>query len=136
MKKLLLLLVCVFGVMSIPYKSLVINAYAAQGETKTEISIPDTIKAKSAKYKVDSQLANAIIFCESSNNPEAVGNLSKVGKDIGLMQINSYFHEKAAKELGLDIYQLEGNVEYGFRLLSKEGTRPWASSKKCWSKLI
>lgn len=55
-------------------------------------------------------------------------------KDVGVMQINEYYHLKTAKALGLDIYTVEGNVAYARYLYEKEGTAPWISSKPCWGK--
>ena len=52
--------------------------------------------------------------------------------DIGVMQINDYFHEQKALELGLNIYDNEDNIAYGALLMSKQGLSPWSSSKKCW----
>lgn len=84
------------------------------------------------KYNQDETLARRIIKCESSNNAHATGTRAVVGQDIGYWQINSYFHEKPALKMGYDIYNWEDNLEYGFILLSNEGTRPWNASKYCW----
>lgn len=53
--------------------------------------------------------------------------------DIGLMQINERYHGETAKKLGLDIYKVDGNVEYAKYLYKKFGTQPWSASSKCWS---
>lgn len=84
------------------------------------------------KYNQDETLARRIIKCESSNNAHATGTRAVVGQDIGYWQINSYFHEKPALKMGYDIYNWEDNLEYGFILLSNEGTRPWNASRYCW----
>ena len=55
-------------------------------------------------------------------------------QDIGVMQVNEYFHGTTAEKLGIDIYSIEGNVAYARYLYEKDGTIPWASSAKCWSK--
>jgi len=52
--------------------------------------------------------------------------------DVGVMQINEYYHIDKADKLGLNIYTLEGNVEYAKYLFDKEGTTPWLASSKCW----
>jgi len=55
-------------------------------------------------------------------------------KDLGVMQVNEYYHGKTAAKLGLDLYTIQGNVAYAKYLYEKEGTRPWMSSSPCWSK--
>ena len=54
--------------------------------------------------------------------------------DLGVMQVNEYYHGKTADKLGLDLYTIEGNIAYAKYLYEKEGTRPWMSSSPCWSK--
>ena len=55
-------------------------------------------------------------------------------KDIGVMQVNEYYHEERAEALGLDLYTMQGNVAYARYLFEKEGTVPWNSSSPCWNK--
>lgn len=52
--------------------------------------------------------------------------------DIGIMQVNEYYHADTAAKLGLDLYTMQGNVAYARYLFEKEGTQPWVSSKPCW----
>ncbi len=54
--------------------------------------------------------------------------------DIGLMQINEFFHGEAAKKLGINIYTIEGNIEYAKWLYEKQGSAPWVHSSFCWKK--
>ena len=54
--------------------------------------------------------------------------------DVGVMQINEYYHLDQAQKKNYNIYTLEGNVAYARDLYEREGTRPWASSKPCWGK--
>ena len=53
--------------------------------------------------------------------------------DVGVMQINEYYHLETAQELGLNIHSLEGNLAYAKYLYEKQGVDPWVHSKKCWS---
>lgn len=55
-------------------------------------------------------------------------------RDLGVMQINEYFHATTAEKLGLDIESLPGNLAYARYLYEREGTTPWLSSVKCWGK--
>jgi len=52
--------------------------------------------------------------------------------DVGVMQINERYHGKTAAWLGINLYTLEGNVQYATYLFEKEGTSPWLASSKCW----
>ena len=54
--------------------------------------------------------------------------------DLGVMQVNEYYHGKVADKLGLDLYTIQGNVAYAKYLYDKEGVQPWMSSSPCWSK--
>ena len=54
--------------------------------------------------------------------------------DLGVMQINEYYHGDTAEELGLDISQFGDNLAYARHLFEKEGTTPWLSSSPCWGK--
>ena len=52
--------------------------------------------------------------------------------DLGLMQINKYYHAEKAESMGLDLETLHGNMGYAKYLYNKEGLKPWGSSKPCW----
>lgn len=57
-----------------------------------------------------------------------------VHDDIGVMQINEYYHGDTAKNMGMNIYTTEGNVAYAKYLYGKYGLSPWSASKPCWNK--
>lgn len=54
--------------------------------------------------------------------------------DVGVMQINEFYHLDQAENKDLNIYTLEGNVAYARDLYERQGTQPWISSKPCWGK--
>ena len=54
--------------------------------------------------------------------------------DLGVMQINTYYHGEAARNLGLDLLDLGQNMAYARHLYENEGTRPWNWSKHCWGR--
>lgn len=56
--------------------------------------------------------------------------------DTGVMQINTRYHAEKARELGLDLNNLYDNMAYARELYKRQGTRPWDSSKSCWSSTI
>ena len=56
--------------------------------------------------------------------------------DIGIMQINRFYHEKDAIRMGHDIFTFEGNIGYARHLYETQGSRPWIHSSHCWKKYV
>ncbi|GEM_PF-485279 len=56
--------------------------------------------------------------------------------DVGVMQINEFYHLDRAEKDNYNIYTIEGNTAYARDLYERQGTQPWASSKPCWSKYV
>lgn len=87
-------------------------------------------------YFSDIPIMTAVAGCESrfrhfdKNGDIIRGEVN--WRDVGVMQINEYFHLEAANELGYNLYSLEGNVAYARYLFEKDGTQPWSASKPCW----
>ena len=99
--------------------------YIVEPETKQEIIIPEELQK--------------IFNCESGNTHyEKDGVTVLRGKlnnqDVGIAQINLYYHQKQAEEMGLDLFKEEDNIKYALWLYEKEGNTPWNWSKPCWSK--
>jgi hypothetical protein len=59
-----------------------------------------------------------------------------VPTDIGVMQINEYYHGDAARRLGLDLHTLEDNLAYARYLYTRQGTQPWYPSEHCWRRTL
>ncbi len=55
-------------------------------------------------------------------------------RDIGIMQINEYYHGEKALEMGIDIFSPQGNILYAKYLYEHQGLSPWGASKPCWEK--
>lgn len=102
-------------------------------EVVEKFDIDKTIRSFAVAYEIDEVLARRIIQCESQFNPYAIGVKAVVGTDIGLFQINTHYHEETMNSMGLDIYDPEDNLKYGFMLLEKDGVRHWHASRSCWS---
>lgn len=89
-------------------------------------------------YFRDVPILAEVSRCEStfrqfgSNGDVIRGKVNK--GDIGVMQINKYYHEEDAAKLGFDIYTIDGNLGYARYLYEKYGLDPWSSSSKCWKK--
>ena len=99
-------------------------------DNKVELEVRD--------YFEDTPILAEIAKCESQfthvgKNGEIIrGMVNK--SDIGVMQINTYYHAKEAKKAGLELKTLQGNMDYAKLLYEKEGSAPWKSSSHCWGK--
>lgn len=99
--------------------------------------------AQTVEQYVESQFADTpvmvkIASCESHFKQfDTDGTVLQNGHSsaVGVFQIMASVHKDlASKNLGLDIYSLEGNVAYAKALYEDQGTTPWAASKACWGK--
>ena len=99
-----------------------------------------TVEADVRDYFKDIPILAEIAGCESQfRQIGANGEIiqGKVNKgDIGVMQINKYYHSDEAAKLGLNLNTLAGNMTFGKWLYEKEGTAPWQSSAGCWDKSV
>ena len=120
-------MVLVLTMFNVPSKTV----YAVQ-----ELTLDQKIDKYATEYHVNPVVARAIISCESGGDPNALGTMAVIGQDIGIWQINDYFHEETANKLGLNIYNQDNNLRYGMILLFEQGTSPWKWSKSCWSKKL
>jgi hypothetical protein len=103
-----------------------------------DIKNPETLGAYVREYYKETPILADIAWCESrmrhvTKDGEIFRGVEN-SKDIGVMQINTRFHEATATDMGIDIYSLQGNLEYAKYLYEKEGTKPWKASKPCWGK--
>lgn len=91
-------------------------------------------------YFSDLPVMVQIARCESTFRHKLPDGTVLRGKqdpaDTGVMQINLRYHSEDARELGLDLTQLHDNMEFARNLYERQGTKPWASSKACWSDTI
>jgi hypothetical protein len=97
---------------------------------------PVTLESYVRDYFSDTPILAEIARCESTfrqhgSNGEVLRGKVNSG-DIGIMQINKYYHEEDATKLGFDIYTLEGNLGYAKWLYRKYDSDPWVHSSKCW----
>lgn len=89
------------------------------------------------EYFKEDPILVRIAWCESKiKHFEEDGTVlrgTKTPKDVGVMQINEYYHGQTAQKLGIDLHSLEGNLAYAKYLYQREGTQPWKPSRHCWS---
>lgn len=99
---------------------------------------PITFERYVREYFKDDPILAEIAMCEStfrqynSDGDVLTGRVNK--SDVGVMQINKYYHLERAEKLGLDLNTIVGNMAYAKKLYKSEGTKPWNSSSKCWRK--
>ncbi|MBY0538999.1 hypothetical protein K2P56_01005 [Patescibacteria group bacterium] len=126
--------------MIIPLIFILASAFSAPQDISAlqteDIKNPETLGAYVREYYKETPVLANIAWCES--RMRHVGKDGEIfrgvvnDKDIGVMQINTRFHEATATDMGIDLYSLQGNLEYAKYLYEKEGTKPWKASKSCW----
>ena len=99
---------------------------------------PQTVEERVREYFADTPILADIAGCEShfrQFGPDGRVVRGEINHgDIGVMQINEYYHADEAKKLGLDLTSLQDNMEFARILYNKEGVAPWQSSSACWQK--
>lgn len=97
---------------------------------------PITLEDHVREYFKDTPILAEIAFCESRfRHYDSKGRVIRGeinSDDVGVMQINEYYHKDTASKLGLDIESLDGNMAYAKWLYSMYGDSPWVYSSKCW----
>jgi len=80
-----------------------------------------------------------ICTCESGLIHEVNGKVVRGqinSEDIGICQINRFYHGKRATSLGLDLMIKEDNIAFAKLLFNEQGSRPWNWSRSCWEKSV
>ncbi len=106
-------------------------------EKNNQAKTQNTVEREVRKYFKDIPILAEVARCESHFthiNP-ATGNVIR-GKvnpnDVGVMQINEYYHNKTAESMGLDLKNFSDNMAYARYLYERDGTQPWSASSACW----
>ena len=111
---------------------------SANTQSKTAVDNPITLESYVRAYFAETPILAEISGCESGfRQSDQAGNVlrGKVNKsDVGLMQVNEYYHGQKALDLGFNLDTVDGNLAYAKYLYEKEGTAPWSASEKCWGK--
>lgn len=107
---------------------------------ETQIVEPPTTEELVREYFADIPEMIQVARCESHYRhyleDGSVLRGRVVKSDVGVMQINTYYHGQTAEELGLDLLDFEDNMAYARYLHSKQGLQPWSASKPCWKNKI
>lgn len=100
---------------------------------------PQTLEAHVREYFAKTPVLAEIARCESRfRHLDASGKILRgtlTPEDVGVMQINEFFHADEAKKLGFNLHTVDGNMDYAKYIYDKKGTQPWNASKHCWSKV-
>lgn len=111
---------------------------SAQAAAVQAMPQAQSVKEYAQSYFADEPVMIEIARCESRftqyNKDGSVHRGVVNDKDVGVMQINEFYHGEIAKKLGLDIYTIQGNMAYAKYLYDTQGTAPWSSSEPCWGK--
>lgn len=117
--------------------SAAISAHASALDGINVMPQSQSVEEYVTEYFADIPAMIAIAQCESRfrqyDKDGTVLRGEQVNEDVGVMQVNETYHKKTADKLGYNLHTIEGNVGYARYLYEKEGTKPWNSSKKCWS---
>ena len=107
-------------------------------QNQTPIVNPVTLENYVKEYFIETPILAEIARCESGYRQVGSNGTVLRGKvessDVGLMQVNEFYHGEKAVDLGFDLTTVNGNLAYAKYLYEKEGTTPWNASAKCWSK--
>lgn len=111
----------------------------AEYETPSVKEVPGSVEAKVRVYFKDTPILVEVARCESQfihiNPNTGLVNRGIVNpKDVGVMQINEYYHNAEATRMGLNLSDFDDNLAYAKYLYEHEGTRPWNASRACWQK--
>lgn len=111
------------------------------GDQIQEIAaVPMGTEAKVREYFSDIPVLIQVARCESTFRHTAEDGTVLRGKvdsrDIGVMQINTFYHAAEAEKLGLNLENLEDNMAYARFLYERQGTQPWSASSSCWGRTL
>ncbi len=121
--------------MSVAFGGATPTAAADSSSVPLSTPAPQTVEQRVRLYFAGIPIMADIARCESRfRQYDADGNVlrGQVHSDVGVMQINEYYHGKEARALGYDLYTLDGNMAFARYLYEREGTTPWLSSSYCW----
>ena len=95
------------------------------------------VEAKVREYFKDVPIMVRVAYCESRfiHTDPATGEVMRGWinpSDVGVMQINEYYHKATAEQLGFNLHTIEDNLAYARNLYEREGTQPWSASRPCW----
>jgi hypothetical protein len=132
--------IAVSNVVAVPVTDSAYGHIATNEDAAEERLIGTDTETAVRSYFSDIPVMIQIARCESTFRHTLADGTVLTGRvdsaDTGVMQINTRYHGEKARELGLDLKDLYGNMEYARDLYERQGTKPWSASSPCWSKTI
>lgn len=127
----------IFALIALALASSINPTSDASTQTVLERSVSAPVETIVRAYFSDIPILIEVAHCESRFRHTLANGFVVRGEinrgDIGVMQINEFYHrENALEKYNLDIDDLFDNLAYARKLYEEEGTTPWNSSRKCW----
>ncbi|MDB5238808.1 MAG: hypothetical protein JWO00_143 [Candidatus Parcubacteria bacterium] len=131
-----------YGVSQTDAQTIQTAAVISVSDSTTTAGLSSSTDSKAIEAYIRKELASTPILIEVARCESTYRQYGKDGRvirgkenplDVGVFQINEYYHAQTAKKLGYDIYTIEGNIAYGKYLYSKNGTKDWYASSPCWA---
>lgn len=100
-----------------------IEASEAMPTLKPELVSICSCESRQGKYGTPTHYeADGVTVLRGRENPD----------DVGICQVNLYYHEAEAKSMGLDLFKEADNITFANWLYEREGSTPWNWSRSCW----
>jgi hypothetical protein len=109
--------------MTVASSSVVIETKVSKPLTKKEVrkQLNAEVGPSIKEYFKDAPIMARVAYCESTHTQFAAPGIVHRGKvnnkDVGIFQINEHYHLEDSKDMGIDIYSIEGNMDYNHGLL-------------------
>jgi hypothetical protein len=114
----------------------VITVKTEETEAITTSPVYNNVETLVRTYFSDIPIMAEIARCESTFRHHLGDGSILRGRvdqrDTGVMQINTYYHQVTADELGLDLEDFYHNMAYARYLYERQGVQPWSASQPCW----
>jgi hypothetical protein len=136
------LIASLYGAGQVNAQTIQTAAVISVQDSTTTVEVSTSTISKALEAYIRKELASTPILIEVARCESTFRQYGKDGRilrgkqnplDVGIFQINEYYHAETAKKLGIDIYTAEGNIAYGKYLYKKNGTKDWYASSPCWA---
>lgn len=108
----------------------------AEDEDEIKTTPEGIVELIKENFGVDGDVMLEVARCESGLLQYENGKVlkGKTTPDFGLFQINEIWLLKA-EAMGIDIYDLEGNIKMARYIYDTQGLSAWSASAFCWLKM-
>ena len=127
----------VLEVKETPYLSDKDNEKVAKDDKEGESSPSGIKELIQREFGKEWRVMYEVARCESTLRHYVNGEVlrgEQVKEDVGLFQINETYWLEKSRKLGIDIYDLEGNIKMARYIYEHGGLNHWSASAPCWLK--